>query len=943
MIDGKYEYFAFISYKEEDATWAKWLQRKLEHYKLPTALRKENPDLPERISPIYEYKSEAGGGRLKEVIWKGLTSSKYLIVICSPRATKSDWLNNGIRYFVESGQEENIIPFIVEGKPKADNPDEECFPSELLKLTGDRELRGININEMGRDAAAVKVVSQMFDLKFDSLWQRYERNQRKQRRKKIGSILGGISVLAIASIIFAFIVSGKNTLLEQANNEIVKERDRANSERDRAETANASLKLANDSISSQNALILNQRDSLNTYNMQLLEERTRVLLASHKTQEQYLLLVSQKAKEMMDKGDYIGAKKQLLQIESLNMDISIYTPEIEQVLRRTEESNSGIIKAHNSPIKKAILSPDGKIVVSCAYNEDIKLWNTYTGKLLYSIANKEYSPEIIFSPNGHLMISYKDSISIWSIDDFKRLYSFPYKGGRIRDVDATNRILLVDGNGVNKLNIIDGTSGQLITNIPTTYKQSISSAYFLSNDMIVTAALDDSIRIYDINGKSIVRKWKAHEYGVSFISLNKDRTKIISGEFGKLSINEPLVKSDSLKIWDTQSGHLISAFPISVKNAIFNPDGRKIIAIKGKDIAIIDVKDGKEIKTINGHDTQITELGVNRNGTLLISASSDDSVIRLWDDYYLNFISREQKKASIYTLPSFYPKGDKFLVSSVDSLILFDFNAGEVKFVKKIGTKYTPMLSSIRFDSLGKRFVTTDGIATIWDATFLKPICRIITFHPKYAEISPNGRLAVTVGDYHNVVYLWDISKGDSLIDKPTHSITVGNKKTNANTASFSPDGNFLVTTHNDGLIKIWEMKNFTCVDSLIGHSISTNTAFYSHDGRYVVSASADRLVKIWDMTTKKCINSLVGHTAEVCYAEFSKDDKYVISTSFDNSLIIWDAKSGLPLKKYHSQRNTASFSPDNKFILLVDSKSFKILPYHSTQELWSKMRIQME
>ena len=73
LIDGKYEYFAFISYKEEDAEWAKWLQRKLEHYKLPTAIRKEKPELPERISPIYEYKSEAGGGRLKEVIWKGLT------------------------------------------------------------------------------------------------------------------------------------------------------------------------------------------------------------------------------------------------------------------------------------------------------------------------------------------------------------------------------------------------------------------------------------------------------------------------------------------------------------------------------------------------------------------------------------------------------------------------------------------------------------------------------------------------------------------------------------------------------------------------------------------------------------------------------------------------------------------------------------------------------
>lgn len=35
MVD-EYKYLAFISYKREDEKWAKWLQRKLEHYKLPT-------------------------------------------------------------------------------------------------------------------------------------------------------------------------------------------------------------------------------------------------------------------------------------------------------------------------------------------------------------------------------------------------------------------------------------------------------------------------------------------------------------------------------------------------------------------------------------------------------------------------------------------------------------------------------------------------------------------------------------------------------------------------------------------------------------------------------------------------------------------------------------------------------------------------------------------
>ena len=38
---GQYTNYAFISYKREDEKWAKWLQRKLESYKLPVVIREE--------------------------------------------------------------------------------------------------------------------------------------------------------------------------------------------------------------------------------------------------------------------------------------------------------------------------------------------------------------------------------------------------------------------------------------------------------------------------------------------------------------------------------------------------------------------------------------------------------------------------------------------------------------------------------------------------------------------------------------------------------------------------------------------------------------------------------------------------------------------------------------------------------------------------------------
>lgn len=217
----KFEYFAFISYKREDEKWAKWLQKKLESYSLPTAIRKDRPELPNKIRPVFRDQSELAGGNLKAEIEKGLNSSKYLIVICSPRSAKSPWVSKEVQYFIDHGREEYIIPFIIGGTPNASIPEDECFPGGLRQLTGEKEILGININEMGRDAAAIKVIARMFDLRFDSLWQRYEKEKSKRRILLVlcGMILVGLS-LGIAGYI-----ARQNTKLSIANEKVLEQQD----------------------------------------------------------------------------------------------------------------------------------------------------------------------------------------------------------------------------------------------------------------------------------------------------------------------------------------------------------------------------------------------------------------------------------------------------------------------------------------------------------------------------------------------------------------------------------------------------------------------------------------------------------------------------------------------------------------------------------------------
>ncbi len=219
MVQGK-EYYAFISYKREDEKWAKWLQDKLEHYKFPTNLNGRT-DLPKNIRPTFRDVTDLKPGLLAEEINNALHNSQWLIVVCSPRAAKSPWVCKEAQTFIDLGRADHIIPFVIEGNPFSNDTATECYPEALLNLTGSKELLAANIDEMGRDAAAIKVVACMFNLRFDTLWQRYEREQRRKR----WMWMGGFLLLALLGIGIGAYFVRQNRTIENQNIQLENERN----------------------------------------------------------------------------------------------------------------------------------------------------------------------------------------------------------------------------------------------------------------------------------------------------------------------------------------------------------------------------------------------------------------------------------------------------------------------------------------------------------------------------------------------------------------------------------------------------------------------------------------------------------------------------------------------------------------------------------------------
>ena len=189
------KYRAFISYSHRDSKWASWLHSSLERYRPPKGLIGEVTDrgtVPRRLTPIFRDRDELPSATdLGGLINAALAESAAQIIICSPRAAKSKYVNEEILAFKRLGREDRILCIIVDGEPNASDipgrEDEECFPPALRYRLGADGNLGVSRTEPiaadarpgkdGKSGAKLKLISGLLGVGYDSL-----RRREQQRR-----------------------------------------------------------------------------------------------------------------------------------------------------------------------------------------------------------------------------------------------------------------------------------------------------------------------------------------------------------------------------------------------------------------------------------------------------------------------------------------------------------------------------------------------------------------------------------------------------------------------------------------------------------------------------------------------------------------------------------------------------------------------------------------
>jgi len=213
-------YRAFMSYSHADSLWAKRLQRALERYVVPRGLvgrpGRFGP-VPRRLGPIFRDREDLpASGDLSEVVQAALANSDYLIVLCSPQAAQSFWVNREIEEFKRlTGADERVLAVILDGEPFGSETGvgPECFPPALRRcvnadghltdLRADPAAADMRPGQDGRKNAVLKLVAGLIGSGLDDL---IRRDSRRRHRSvmgiTVGSVLGMLAMAVLAGIAY---------------------------------------------------------------------------------------------------------------------------------------------------------------------------------------------------------------------------------------------------------------------------------------------------------------------------------------------------------------------------------------------------------------------------------------------------------------------------------------------------------------------------------------------------------------------------------------------------------------------------------------------------------------------------------------------------------------------------------------------------------------------
>jgi WD40 repeat protein len=366
---------------------------------------------------------------------------------------------------------------------------------------------------------------------------------------------------------------------------------------------------------------------------------------------------------------------------------------------------------------------------------------------------------------------------------------------------------------------------------------------------VLTASHDKTVRLWDAATGKELRKFEGHGGAINSASFSPD---------GKLILTAANY-DDIVGIWDVTTGNIRHRLKLSRRDndvdASFSPDGKLIATVSG-DVNVWDVTTGKILNKSN--------VRAHLDGPVSFSPDSKFVLAEQWYVFDVTltiqhvFNLKEDQLQNIRSV-SFFPDGKLAIISGGNrnsKFISMDATTGKV-------------LHELPIDLSMRSFPVNHNRRHFIDRNL------------SIRSISPDCKF-ITLGDNNEMAAILNTVTGE-LLDIEEAEIP---------TNSLSPDSKFVATVYSN-ILRIRDIVTGKSLSKLEGHTNAICSASFSPDGKFVVTASRDKTARIWNIEDVKQRSDTRGKVRKERIAEgFVFFNDYVNKTGFTENEIEYSIKN---------------------------------------------------
>jgi WD40 repeat protein len=495
----------------------------------------------------------------------------------------------------------------------------------------------------------------------------------------------------------------------------------------------------------------------------------------------------------------------------------------------------------------------------------LRFWNLATGQQVWAVAPEvEGIADLQLLPGGKALVGFlrddkEGGAILLDAGTGKTLRVFGANEGMLTRVQASADGKRLLGSGTNGVWLWDTGTGKELLKVPASSwdrddgyrggRDSRVRAALAPDGKTVAVATGVGFRLWDADTGKEVTAAGGHFDGIASIAFAPAGDQVLTA-----AAYGPLLLSDA------QTGRLVREFPFAAEpllsdkfrgignspwktmlvHGAFAPDGKTVAGLKlAHSLQRWDAATGTPLKW-ETPAKQLTAFAFAPNGKHVLLAGADGGVRLVRAD-----TGKEVRRLIAAAPPE---DGEKSSPPSEKLVTTVFAPDGRLLFIASLGLGQGGPYP-------GELGTTLQGFETVTGQQRFRTDAKFSMFQPRpeqmlemytsLFDVMVFGLTAAPDGKYLAAatpvsIKLWDLTTGKEVR-------LFGGRGLSAPTATFSPDGKWLLAGKEDGSLRVWDVATGTALADVPLHDGLITALAFSPDGKVLASGAADTTVLLWD------------------------------------------------------------------------------------------------